>query len=139
MSETFSPVHMRWLSPSADDVIPTSLHAAYGKEPYPGEPKGAGRVHDLLDPSRRHVGKLWTNDVDGCGLMAAENGNPVYQTQIALLLREMNSQGVSASSAFDTISDMYAPHAVDTNVGDVNVGASDFGDATNTNPDNDGD
>ncbi|MBE7191430.1 MAG: hypothetical protein INR66_02975 [Gordonia polyisoprenivorans] len=113
MNETSSPVDLRWLSPSADDVIPTSLHAAYTKQPYPGEPTGAGRVHDLLDPMKKHVGTLWTNDKDGAGLTAADNENPVHQTHVALLLREMNPQGVPAGAAFDAISIMDAPYALE--------------------------
>ncbi|MGH3635458.1 MAG: hypothetical protein ACRDTS_15515, partial [Mycobacterium sp.] len=65
------PIPTRWLSPSADVAIGSGLARAYGWRDYPGMRRGTGRYVDLFRDEDHDcpVGRLWTNDVDGCGLL----------------------------------------------------------------------
>jgi hypothetical protein len=103
------PIPGRWLSPGADEKINAALAKAYGLTDYPGERVGPGRWVDLFwDPGpERPVGRLWTNDRDGCGLLHVDCLNGDDYTVAALTLRHLHLAGVTAARAFKVIAGLY--------------------------------
>jgi hypothetical protein len=103
MSSTY-PIPLRWLPPSSDK-IDEALFAAYELPDYPGPRSGTGRYVDLFWDAEQTcpIGRLWTNDTDGCGLLHVAEMIGTEYTIDALRLRTMRQQGKTATEALDTI------------------------------------
>lgn len=106
---TTYPIPARWLSPAADDKINTSLGQAYCWPDYPGQRAGRGRWVDLYWDEDREcpVGRLWTDDNNGCGLLLVNGMDDVEYTVAALLIRHLHRAGVLASLAFEVLRSRY--------------------------------
>ncbi|MGV0743837.1 hypothetical protein [Mycolicibacterium sp. XJ870] len=104
-----SPIPMRWMPHAAYDYIDARLGQAYDWPDYPDPRWGAGTYVDLFYDSAHKVavGRLWTNDADGCGLLHTANTDPVFYTQTALTLRVMNRNGETARAAFDAMTERW--------------------------------
>lgn len=98
------PIPTRWLS-SSSDSIDEALLPAYELPDYLGPRSGAGRYVDLFWDAEQTcpVGRLWTNDTDGCGLLHVAGEIGTEYTIDALRIRTMRQQGKTATEAFETI------------------------------------
>lgn len=80
---------------------------------------GPGRWTPLYVDAESICGVLWTNDLDGCGVirLGAPGFDPVAYTAVALRLRTLLSEGVSATDAFNFVCDAHSVR--ETRVGEL--------------------
>lgn len=95
------------------------LQEAYHLPNYPGLPLGDGRWSPLYANREDFCGVLWTNDDDGVAIArsSAPGFEPVAYTEVALRLRTLRQEGVSATDAFNYICD--AHYVRETRVGEL--------------------
>jgi hypothetical protein len=103
------PIPARWLGAGIEDKVNSALATAYGLPDYPGVRRGHGRWVDLhCDPALEWpIGRLWTNDCDGCGLLHVDGGNGEEYTVAALTMRHLHNAGVTATQSFEVFSATY--------------------------------
>lgn len=111
---TTYPVPDKWLSPSADDRINPALARAYSWPDYPGQRAGNGRWVDIFSDAERErpIGRLWTDDNQGCGLLYVNYFDGTEYTVAALTIRHLYRTGVLATLAFELLRSMYTSGSV---------------------------
>lgn len=99
------PIDPRWLSAGFDKLATDEILAAYELADYPGLLAGEGFWCDLFADEKLQwpIGRLWTDRLNGCGLLWLPRMNADHYTHQALQLRLYRREGLSASEAFDRI------------------------------------
>lgn len=122
MSTLMLPIPIELLpnAPAVWDQI-EPLIDAYRLPNYPGLALGDGRWTALYVDADSFCGVLWTDDIDGCQVIRSSSPgfDPVAYTVVALRLRTLRSEGVSATDAFNFVCD--AHHVRETRVGDLSA------------------
>lgn len=95
------PIPSKWLSPGFDRLVAETpeLVLAYDLPDYPGAMAGAGRWVDLYYCDTP-VGRLWTNDRNGCGIEQVPVCSADLYTREVLQLRLFRYAGLPATRAY---------------------------------------
>ena len=120
MSSLMQPIPITLL-PNHEETwsVIEPLMPAYHLPNYPGIALGPGRWCPLYTDAVNFCGVLWTNDDNGVAIArsSAPGFDPVAYTEVALRLRTLRQEGVSATDAFNYICD--AHYVRETRVGEL--------------------